>query len=58
MFSNRILPQFRQASTWRGLVYLLTAVGLSLTPEQMDGIVTAGLAIAGLIGVFLPDEMK
>ncbi len=55
---NRFLPQLREASTWRGLVYLLTAVGISLTPAQMEAIVAAGLAIAGLISVFLPDEVK
>ena len=41
-----------EASTWRGLVFIVTALGLRLEPEQQDAIVAAGLAIAGLIGVF------
>lgn len=51
-----ILSQFRQASTWRGLVWLLTVFGLSLRPDQAEAIVMAGMALAGLLGVFLSDE--
>jgi hypothetical protein len=55
---KRFLPQFRQASTWRGLIYCAAASGIVLSPEQMEAIVAAGMAIAGLIAVFLPDEVK
>lgn len=41
-----------EASTWRGLVFILTALGVSLDPAQVDAIVAAGLAVHGLIGVF------
>lgn len=43
---------FSEASTWRGLVLIVTAFGIQLDPAQIDAIVTAGLAIHGLIGVF------
>jgi len=43
---------FSEASTWRGLVLIVTALGVELQPEQIDAIVAVGLAIAGLIGVF------
>ncbi len=44
-----------EPSTWRGLVWLLTAGGLVLSPEQQVAIISAGAAISGLIGVFFND---
>jgi hypothetical protein len=41
-----------EASTWRGLVLIVTALGIRLDPDQIDAIVAAGLALHGLIGVF------
>ncbi len=51
-----LLNRAREASTWCGLVLILTAAGLTLTPEQADGIIAAGMAVAGAIGAFLPDR--
>ncbi len=50
--SDKIGIALREASTWRGLVLILTAAGVRLDPDQEDAIVATGLAIAGLIGVF------
>lgn len=46
-----ILDRAREPSTWRGLTLLLTAMGVPLAPALSEAIITAGLAIAGLIGV-------
>lgn len=51
-----LIARLKEPTTWRGLVLLLTSLGLSLSSEQSDVIVTAGLALAGLIGVFAPAE--
>jgi hypothetical protein len=51
-----ILDRLREPSTWRGLALLAAACGVTITPERMDAIVSAGLAISGLIGVFVPDK--
>lgn len=53
-----LLRRFREPSTWRGLVWLATVAGLSLRPDQAEAIVTAGMALAGLLGVFLADDPK
>ncbi len=53
---NWFLSQFRQPSTWRGLVWLLTVFGRALNPDQAEAFVTAGMALAGLLGVFLSDD--
>ena len=53
---NWWLTRFREPSTWRGLVWLATVAGLSLRPDQAEAIATAGMALAGLLGVFLSDD--
>jgi len=53
-----LLARLREPSTWRGLVWLATVAGLSLRPDQAEAIVVAGMALAGLLGVFLSDEPK
>lgn len=51
-----LLDRAREASTWRGLVLIASALGASLTPERAEAIVTAGLAVAGIVGAALPDR--
>lgn len=51
-----ILQRGKEASTWRGIVALLTAAGVALSPEQTDAIVALGLAVIGAIGVFTADK--
>lgn len=51
-----ILARGSEASTWRGLVALLTAVGLSISPEQTTAIVAGGLGLIGAIGAFISDK--
>lgn len=41
-----------------GLVWLLTAPGLALSPEQQTAIVGAGAALTGLIGAFFTDPSQ
>lgn len=50
-----ILARGKEASTWRGIVAIITAAGISLEPGQTEAIVALGLAVIGAIGVFLPD---
>lgn len=50
-----ILARAKEPSTWRGLVLLLTAAGVPLAPAMAEAIISAGLALAGLIGVATPD---
>lgn len=45
-----------EPSTWRGIVYLLTAVGIQISPELQGAIVTAGLSVAAAIGIFIKDS--
>lgn len=47
----KLIEHFKQESTWRGLIALAVAFGLQISPEQQNAIISAGLAIIGLINV-------
>lgn len=47
-----------EPSTWRGIVYLLMALGINISPELQGAIVTAGLSVAAAIGIFVKDTEK
>lgn len=54
---NWVIARLQEQSTWRGFVWLLTAAGLQIQPDLAIQIVSAGAAVAGLIGV-LSEEAK
>lgn len=51
-----LLERMREPSTWRGVILLLTAIGVPVAPAMADAIISVGLAVAGLIGVATPDK--
>lgn len=51
-----LFERLKEPSTWRGLTALLTAVGVALSPDQVNAIVSAGLALMGVLGVFTKDK--
>lgn len=53
-----VLERLKESSTWRGVIYVATALGCVLTTEQQTAIITAGMALAGLLAVFFPDKKK
>ena len=53
-----IIDLFKQDSTWKGIISVLTAAGLALKPEQSAAITATGLALVGLIQVFITEDAK
>jgi hypothetical protein len=51
-----ILDRAREPSTWRGAILFLTAIGVPIAPQLAEAIVTAGLGIAGLLGMLTRDN--
>ena len=49
-----VLARLKEPSTWRGVIYMLTALGVPMAPALADAIIAVGLALAGLIGVVAP----
>ena len=42
-----LFARLKEASTWRGIIMVLTAAGLPIAPAMADTIVTIGLAVVG-----------
>jgi hypothetical protein len=53
-----IVARLKEPSTWRGLLALGTAFGISIKPELQEAIIAAGLALIGVIGVVFADKPK
>jgi hypothetical protein len=53
-----IIARLKEASTWRGIIAIITACGVVLTPDQVESIIAAGLALMGIFGAFFPDFKK
>jgi hypothetical protein len=50
-----IAARLNEASTWRGIIALITACGVGISPDRGEAIIACGLAVMGLLGAFIPD---
>jgi hypothetical protein len=48
---NIVIERLSENSTWRGVILVVTALGLRLEPELQNQIVAAGLSLVGLINI-------
>ena len=50
-----VIDRLKEPSSWRGLVMIATALGVTLNPDLVASIVAAGTGLAGIIGFSLKD---
>jgi uncharacterized membrane protein len=50
-----ILDRLSEASTWRGIIMVLTSLGVAINPDLITPIITAGTGLAGVVGVVTKD---
>jgi hypothetical protein len=55
-FLRWLLERMTEPSTWRGLVWVATAAGIGISPEQGAAIASAGMALVGAINIGKKDE--
>lgn len=55
-FLNYIVNRLKERSTWLGLIGMLGAVGISLSPENSEAIITVGVAVASALAVLTGDK--
>jgi hypothetical protein len=53
---NYILDRLAENSTWRGLVFVASAAGITFVPDQANAIAAAGMAIVGAVNVFRKEK--
>lgn len=51
-----LLSRLKERSTWLGLISLLTACGLALTPAEAEAVIALGMSAAGIVAVFSRDK--
>jgi hypothetical protein len=51
-----ILDRLSETSTWRGLLALLTGLGVKLRPDLAEAIVSAGLSAMGIVNIFRKEK--
>lgn len=50
------IDRIGEASTWRGLIAVITACGIQISPETALQIITIGTGLAGVVGMLFPDK--
>lgn len=53
---KKLLDLLKQDSTQKGIISLLTAFGVTIKPELATAIIAAGMALIGLIQVFITED--
>ena len=51
-----ILKRLSEPSTWRGIMAFATGLGVAISPENKEIVITFGLGLVGLIGIFTKDK--
>lgn len=46
-----IIERLAEPSTWRGIIMIITSLGIGVAPDLIAPIVAAGTGLAGIIGV-------
>lgn len=53
---KKLLAKLKETSTWKGLIFIITACGVALSQEQQEAIIAAGVALVGVIDVFRKEK--
>lgn len=53
-----LLDRLTETSTWRGLIALATAFGVTIQPDLANAIIGAGLGLIGLVNVLIKEKAK
>jgi hypothetical protein len=53
-----LLERLKEASTWRGIILVATALGAQWSPESQMAIISVGVGAAGIVGTVIPDSWK
>lgn len=53
MIMDYLIEKLKEPSTWKGIIWIITAFGLVLEPDQKEAVAAFGMTLAGLIGVFV-----
>lgn len=58
MFLELIMRKLKEPTTWRGIIALVAAAGVVISPALIESIIAAGLALVGLVEVIRAEKEK
>lgn len=47
--------RLKEPTTWGGLIVILTGIGVHLSPEMSNAIISTGVAVGGLLMILLKE---
>ena len=50
------LNRFKEASTWQGIVTIITSFGVAISPNLSEAIIASGVALFGIVSVVLKER--
>jgi len=51
MSMDKIITMLKQESTWRGIIAIATAAGVTISPDLATHIIAVGLSLIGAINI-------
>ena len=51
-----LLDRLSEPSTWRGIISMLTALGVKLRPDLAEAIISGGLSARGMINIIRKEK--
>jgi len=59
MFKSYVAARLKEVSTWKGLISILSGIGLiGFTDAQADAVALAMVAIYSALSLFFPNNVK
>ena len=52
-----LMDRAQESATWRGVILVLTGIGVKLAPDLIEAIVAGGLILAGILGAAFPQRI-
>ena len=53
---NYLLNRLKEASTWQGIIAIVTGFGVTLSPDLREAIASLGVALFALVSVVLKER--
>jgi len=56
MKTDFILNRLKEGYTWPGIIGVVTAFGVAISPEMKEAIIGAGVSLASLVAIFTKEK--
>jgi len=57
-FFEWAMTRAKEPSTWKGIALVLTSIGINVSPESWQAIVSFGIALAGLFDILTKEKKE